>query len=835
MLLGFEVRYLAIEWQDPNIVRRLDAAPMPLAIERIDDEYAAEAMIFKDRYAWLGIRGPDLANPPELVTDAGRRALVPVTDPTGTSVWWVLSDGWDAKRKRHVSELRRSAGEFVFDINGERLRIQNRLSEGSGADIQAYVDDFTGNLLWMIVNDAAGATAAGRGGSGNAHLVDVLEGLQEAASRVVASPVVAIRETVDETPVGRVRANAATFRRYAADPAARSLPGRIRFESMDTSENRFLRHMLALCVRWADAWMTGTATGTRFLQDLAETEQARADYNLNVRARAVDPEVFDAQTQSVASRLQELSKWRGKGGGSAGKRVRREIELGNPYGPGPGFFYKPADARGAAASDAVAYRVIHFPEEVRTLVNAVLHVGKRFTFEGTATSTDLSNSSDKIYRQVTFTWVSRVTPHSTVLEERAERRARLEANGWMALLTDVERQELAREAVVAQRRAAKATEKLAALGQVAKGLARVQPKLKALDRALAAKGVRLDGTFPMGMLYVSNPNYAACLRLFKEAEALLRASGLDPSTLEGLQQVGILHASDIYEKWCLLKVCIALLDDFAFEGEPNWIDRLVKAAVTGQRNVRFRFSHRALGVGAELIYQHEAATGVRPDFLLRVRAHAVDPLDPPLATNFVLDAKYRTRWPPQGPRGELEVLCDQKRYGDVLTKGRVFILQPCSTTVRPAASPLGWGRHCEYGAHSNHSKGWIQMRAGGIDAAERGSLKRLLIMALQAAQPEPEQDKYQQWQARSFCVHCGESHGAGSVAARKTRKGMSWTFHCHACRGVTSRTHCYKCETPIFKNGTQWTYHETLADQVTNVICPACEAFFDAANWANTG
>ena len=144
----FELRYLAIDWEHPQSVRKLEVAATPLAIERVDGEYLTETTIFKDRYAWIGIRflGMSTAPPPALVTNAGHRPLLPITDPAGKDVWWILSDGWDFAKKRHLSELRRSAGDFVFEIDGERLRVRNLLSETSNADIQAYVDDFTGNL-----------------------------------------------------------------------------------------------------------------------------------------------------------------------------------------------------------------------------------------------------------------------------------------------------------------------------------------------------------------------------------------------------------------------------------------------------------------------------------------------------------------------------------------------------------------------------------------------------------------------------------------------------------------------------------------------------------------
>ena len=45
---------------------------------------------------------------------------------------------------------------------------------------------------------------------------------------------------------------------------------------------------------------------------------------------------------------------------------------------------------------------------------------------------------------------------------------------------------------------------------------------------------------------------------------------------------------------------------------------------------------------------------------------------------------------------------------------------------------------------------------------------------------------------------------------------------------TTVRTHCYKgCEQPLYKNQLWGTYHLTIANQPTNVICPTCGDFLD--------
>lgn len=39
-------------------------------------------------------------------------------------------------------------------------------------------------------------------------------------------------------------------------------------------------------------------------------------------------------------------------------------------------------------------------------------------------------------------------------------------------------------------------------------------------------------------------------------------------------------------------------------------------------------------------------------------------------------------------------------------------------------------------------------------------------------------------------------------------------------------THCFRCGTSLHKNGLQMTYHLTIADQVSNIVCPECGANF---------
>src|SRR5690606_31883548 len=136
-----------------------------------------------------------------------------------------------------------------------------------------------------------------------------------------------------------------------------------------------------------------------------------------------------------------------------------------------------------------------------------------------------------------------------------------------------------------------------------------------------------------------------------------------------------------------------------------------------------------LGLTAVLAFQEELPNGRRPDFVLRISTRTPDAgRNGKLLDGIVIDAKFRSDWGVGEPRKELDELVLAKGYGRAIPAGRVWIVQPCSGTVRPPASPLDWGRHCDYGSTGKaHLTGWVQagIRTSGEKSIEH--LKRLLI------------------------------------------------------------------------------------------------------------
>ena len=109
---------------------------------------------------------------------------------------------------------------------------------------------------------------------------------------------------------------------------------------------------------------------------------------------------------------------------------------------------------------------------------------------------------------------------------------------------------------------------------------------------------------------------------------------------------------------------------------------------------------------------------------------------------------------------------------------------------------------------------------------------QLFALLLQATFPGPvqeETDGHEMWRSNSFCIRCGQAHQSGGIKQHYTQRGkMYWTLTCNECGMQSTRTHCFGCNSSIlFKNGLQLTYHRTVADQVTNIVCPQCGEYFD--------
>ena len=840
--MALEANYLAIEWLEPGIARRIEVAPEPLELTQVDDGVLRlQTQIFRDHRPWLGLRltGVLADVQPSLVDAQGDyRPLVALPVPDGPP-WWVVAGDWDAARSRHFSELHRSLGHFEVRLGEQRLFIENLSNGLDKADIEAYLEDFKGELIWLVLG--TGTATAARSGLGSPpydeRVAVALATFTAAAERVRSHAAQVLREVQSPMPRARLRPNGASFRQYARTPARRLLPGRVREETADLPDNRYLRHLLQTGLQLAGALGDSARTQAARLVEHARHEEQRRSEHLATRSQKVTPETFDRQQRDAEERYAELAAWtegHGQSCASAGTPHRTvQIVLSNPvHGVETDFFYKKPRGRDEVDERyGIEYNRVSLPAGLARLVKASLHLFSEYTLSGVVevarrqsqkqSEKQKAEGIDLYYRQLSFRQITEVRPSRAKLERRQARRDWLEQHDWMRALSPNELQEMQQEARTAGLRAQTFEREAARAAQTHEALADSLGRLRREDRQWAALGVAIQAEMPVGMRYSFNPDYAAVLKAWHQLKALAEEGGLGAQALLAVERIGVLHASAVYERWCLVKLIALLVQDLGFVPKPGWQADLLKAVTGRPVPVSLHFYHARKELMAQLDVQVELPNGRRPDMRLCLRLGQ-------LQTWLVMDAKFRSGWRPGELTSLLAELVEAKDYGQ--GRDRVFILQPQPFAAPEPSSPLVWAAHSDYGHNDpcDHKFGHIQLAAGTGNLSTRHNLWRLLALGLQQVFPAPAHTDENGWNTASICIRCGLPHDDELVKPwRTSRQKDAWGLHCRSCRAHSFRTHCYGCNRPLFKNGVAFTYHRTLADQINNVACPSCGNHFD--------
>jgi len=844
--------YLEIEWESKNTPRKVVVSTHPIEIEKAPDGVLhAEVSIFRDFAPWLGLRflGPIAdVEPVTLGAHGERTPWLKIPDDQGRD-WWIPSTGWSKKVGRHLAEMHRSFGTFEVEIGAKRRLIVDAVAlELDRAHAQDYLDDFRDDLVWLAVGQPMGAAA--QAGSDYSHaLVEALADFGQAARRVLEHPASEVREATALVPTAKLRPSADTFRAAMRRPGARAYPGRVAVESADVPENRYVRGMVEHCRRLAHSIARASKRHHGHHAARAQREKVRAERLTAMDVIEVDQEIFDNQIAEISHVMEAICAW-GPDPVTSGRRPREfHFEVGREFretknGPQELFYRNPGRDRAADFKDGIDFSVARLPEALHVLIMAGRRIdsGLALTVAGDASVATFPHYK-KVGRRAVFTNIAQVQVHSPVLQRRMTARASLQQNGWRRRLSATERKEIELEARTARSRSAH-------LEQRARLSEAVHESLHVFERELSMQvaeweraGVGSTAMFPMGMRFAQNPIYAAALAAFHRVSELERHTGIGGDALDRLGSINMLHASAVYERWCLIKIIDVLSEDFGFAPQGEWVEHVIASACRagghGDKGFSVDFRRADPKMTARLEIEPMLGNGRRPDFRLRFEKGRPDGLRKSIfqdlekgASGLVMDAKFRTHWQHDTLAEMLKLLVETKRYGQ--DGCRVFILQPARGAIRDSTSPLGWGRDCDYGHQhpTRHAHGSIQLAA---DLARGGgsvtNLRRLIAMELQDVFPEPESKTIRGPKGdvevcaatSTFCISCGTTHDVSDVTPGRTgRDNRKWYFGCAECGAGTMQTHCFGCTTAIRKNGLQMTYHLTVADQISNVVCQQC-------------
>ena len=733
-----EAHYLDIEWRASGLARRIDVAPEPIEIENSPDGLMTiETQIFKDFHPWLGLRihGELASETPAFITAHGQRQPLLAIDYAGGHRWWVQNNGWDADAKRHLSELHRTMGTFEIEIGRQRLLVENVATGLDRAQIQEYLRDFQEDLIWLVMGFGAG-TATGGGSPVDSELAQALSAFAAAARRVAERPAMTIRETTVETRIARLRPNAATFRQLARRPSAQRLVGRGAEKTADIADNRYMRHMVRVCERLAKNVMQSATRHAARFEARAKMEAERSATYLTTYSLKVIPEIFDRQQAEQHAKLDQVASYSDGDEFNQNDGVRDfRINIENPYAKSEDkLFYKKVGARPEEdKARGIKYSVLQIPAELFRLFLSVRSFSREYTLRGVATVKRWGHNEDA--RLLGFTHVVSVTPHTQALAIKQRKRAFLEANGWMAVLSSQEREEMRQESRTAQLRGQVYQDLAQRAATAGLALSGSQADLHRQDRAWEDQKVAPSPNLPMGMRFSSNPDYAACLVAFRRVDELASRSGMGDAALDAINRIGILHASSVYERWCLIKIISILIENYSFAPEAGWQDQLVQRVTGRPESLALNFSRQDLGLIAQLEVQPMLPNGRRPDFRLRF-GEAL----PITGAGLVMDAKFRNEWRNDEPASVLKQLLLEKNYNQ--EGDRVFIIQPAAHTITHVTSPLNWGRDCNFGQDpdNNHSNGVIYLAPDFGSANPVANLRRLVGLQLQAIFSVPKFD-----------------------------------------------------------------------------------------------
>ncbi|MEZ5535539.1 MAG: DUF2357 domain-containing protein [Thiolinea sp.] len=850
-MLPVEIKYLAIVWSDPETVIKVECSHEALDLEQTVSGWLVETTAFPSMHHYIGIsiKERHIEHTPYFELVGGQRQeLMPIKVPGTEDIWWIQDSGWDKKNKRYWSSLYRTAGRAELVVQNQRLTIENNTFNFTIDELEYYLADFK-NSLWMLILDD-NSIAKGRVNKNvpdcfNDDVVCMFHDFIESVEKIIKKPGMTLAETQGKQPLRSVRPVPRTFREYATKPNAKLLTSRTYRESYDTAENRYIHYcvkrvlfVLRSLARVADA------QATSYAQKIEQEHEWKMQVQ-STNTKQVDSCVYDNEIAKLENDLEGLNQglisdsFSDVGFRDKEKYGTYTFQLGKHYGKSlTEFFANELYGDGSYKFDG-SYSVVRFPDSTDVSKIRDQKYRCKFKISGWHSISQEINKSRNIYNKLEFYQVTSALidghPWQAQLSQLIKNREKLERDNWVVPWTQEEIQDRARENEVADKKIAFFEN----LQQQMTGFTASLPPLIARLKKVAAffneHKVNTRSNCPNSMVFIQNPSYALAKSQFRKISNL---NGLDEFMLNSLvkiDEIGLINISNLYEKWCLIKIIETLRETFNFDIEPGWQRKLVSAVLKKNYNIDIKFEAPDRQQSIVLSYEKELDSGKRPDFVIDL-----DSKEYSLEENrwvftgskrhrFVLDAKFRGEISEYALNELVSELCTTKNYSED-GFNQVFVIHPSPEVIKDRTSPLIWGRQCDYGQshQSNHRYGSIFLSPSLKYAHAFDNLQRLIGLFLQESGEilKDKGDPDQSWHNMT-CISCGNANeNTLKLNYKPTNAGNdSWTIKCDSCGLLTVQTICVACGHALFKNGPKWTYHRTRAEQISNVICPNCETF----------
>ena len=871
-----EVKYLLVSWAGPETVEKLEVSRDALDVELIEGQWQVETTTYPvdeyGQYLRVGIRikDADLQHPPYvLMANGSHQPLLEVKAPGSDVSWWIEHGGWkgNGKNKYYESVLATTAGRMDVMIQSRCLTILNHTFNFSVEELEYYLSDFKNNL-WTLILESSSPTKASvvkqSGGFLNEHLLQLLHEFIASTEQLIENPSVELKETQSKQPIRNVKPLPRTFREFTAKPHEKHFTSRAYEQSLDTPENRFICYWVDRLSKLAKILsITAKAQHFAFTRKISQEDSLLHDLSANKQTKRVNSVVYDNEIAQLEHSVAELPTVLSSAVTSGHEPrylndaifMQYQIEVGMNYGKDSNkreFFSKYLDGQ-LFKETFGTYLVIGLPPTFPIQVIDKIR-GCIVNVSGICKRTRKYNNKDSFYYLINFIQIFEMTLHwsplMAELEALRKKRPELEKSEWYVRLSNTEINERQKDIRVSQNRIKYWQNLCSDLDSYTENLPKVSSGLQKLASFFATNKVKKCADRPNGMIFIQNPSYAAVKSLIKK---ITLQKGLTDNNLQALlevDEIGLVNISNLYEKWCLLQILKVLVDVLGFHSDGDWQSRLTKAVLNNEKDIEFVLYSKERQQKIVLTYEKLLNSGKRPDFVIDLFSHDYqwdDKANIYVVANklnrarIVLDAKFKGNI----SEADLEKLVQEMYSAKDYSEGEannVFVLHATSNVIRKQTSPLDWGSSSDYGQGSKHKYGSIFLSPSLNFPNSVKNLQRLLGYFLQKNSqilerkdvpftpgPLALKESIKAMWHNFTCISCGAYGDDIDVVSERGRPDR-WVIKCKCCHMTTVKTHCYQCKAILFKNGSQWTYHQTRAEQVYNIVCPSCRTFFKADN-----
>lgn len=858
---SIDIRYLDIVWNTDRSVLKVEESDQPIELDRVDHHWHADTVTYPQKFFYIGICITDelLYEPYLKLPNNESSSLMPIKVPGEDKTWWVQKGDWDKRYKKYLSAIYRTAGRIEISAQNEVIILENHTVNFSVADLEYYLSDLK-DRLWMLMLDSKSASKVSiQKETPSIFSLDVLRLFGELASSfeaVIKKPHVTLFEIQEKLPKRLVKPVPKTFREIATQSTPKLLTSRSFKESYDTPENRYIHYLSSRALYLLKALGRLATYQLSAMRKKAELDEQWLREESGRKTKLVDPVIIDSEIQAITFELKKQRKMLLESIQQMPTSDEKEdfsdqvylVELGNRYGKSEKSFF------------VTLLEGVHFKEKYKTYLVFLSSIdfkeifrteylgGYEFRITGSGRKSKKTNNKGNTYYELCFTHIDSIDIVRSPLEQELTRlkvsKKELENNAWVAKLNRDELEGIYNQEQIARKRLNLVEVALEQLGEFNSHIPSLISRIKKSVQFFQTQKVKQQQECPNSMVFIQNPLYATAKHIYRKVSNLEGMNDSILNSMMAIDEIGLVNLPDLYERWCLLQLIVVISDIYHFQIENGWQQKVIDAVLKNRKNVEIDFSCERRQLNLKLTYEKDLDSGKRPDYVIDLYYYTYSSnsesnfleenpsdsiqwiIEEQKMQRMVLDAKFRGDVGEQHINNLIEELYKGKNYSED-GKNSVFVIHPVAEVIVAKTSPLKWGGYCNYGQANqiDHRKGAVYLSPSRDHSNSIENLQRLIGMLLQnhtSILDDGVRTKVM-WHNKS-CISCG-GHNL-SISFRVTNGGSIVNkIHCNYCGQNSTETNCVSCHKPIYKNGMNWTYHRTRAEQTSNIVCPACETF----------